>query len=84
MDRSETAPNGATLGSEMEPTRSDFTRIRFLTFREAQSLLRTSASWLYKAVEGRRIPFTKIGNRIIFELDALQAWLKANTSTPKA
>ena len=84
MGRSDMAPSGAAkeAGMGLDPAVSP--SLRFLTFREAVAVLRVSGSWLYKACESRRIPFTKIGNRIIFDVDALSSWIRANSNLPKA
>ena len=47
-----------------------------LTLPEAADTLRISKSYLYKLVEAREIPFFKIGRRIIFKPDDLNAWLE--------
>ena len=46
------------------------------TLPEAADTLRISKSYLYKLVERREIPFFKIGRRIIFKPDDLNAWLE--------
>jgi excisionase family DNA binding protein len=58
-------------------------QLRFLTLEETARYLRRSKSWLYKAVEARKVPFTKIGNRIVFDLSSLHSWLEANSCKPR-
>ena len=46
-----------------------------LNIREAAKLTRLSAGTLYIYVERRKIPFLKIGSRVLFEREALETWL---------
>ena len=46
------------------------------TLPEAADTLRISKSYLYKLVEAREIPFFRIGRRIVFKPEDLNAWLE--------
>lgn len=52
----------------------------FLTMPEVSSLLRRSASSVYKDVEAHRIPAYKIGGRLVFDREKLVAWIEEHST----
>jgi len=46
-----------------------------LTVPEVASLLRLTVKGIYAMVEGRRIPFVRVGNRVRFVRDEVLRWL---------
>ncbi len=46
-----------------------------LTVPEVASLLRLTVKGIYAMVEGRRIPFIRVGNRVRFVRDEVLRWL---------
>jgi hypothetical protein len=49
-----------------------------LTSKEAAELLRTKVGTLAnKRVKGEGPPFVKFGSKVLYEVEALTAWLKA-------
>ncbi len=49
-----------------------------LTIREAADLTRLKVATLYSYVASRRVPFLKIGSRVLFAREDLQSWLQAH------
>ncbi len=47
-----------------------------LTIPETAKVLKISTSSLYRLTSQRKIPFIKIGSRVIFQPDKIQAWLE--------
>jgi excisionase family DNA binding protein len=41
-----------------------------------------SKSTIYKAVMNRRIPFIKLGGKLLFDPDVLDAWIRENSHPP--
>jgi excisionase family DNA binding protein len=52
---------------------------RLLSLAEAANLLKLSRSTLYKYAERSEIPHIKIGGRIRFSQDELEAWIKVRS-----
>jgi excisionase family DNA binding protein len=52
---------------------------KYHTTNETAEYLRISKSTLYNYVYMRKIPFHKIGNRVIFIFDELDAWIEEQT-----
>ena len=44
--------------------------------REAAEFLRCTPDAMYKMVEDRKIPYLRIGRRILFDASELRAWLE--------
>lgn len=42
----------------------------------------TTRSTLYNLIYNRRIPFSKLGNRVVFSKKELLAWIEARTTRP--
>jgi excisionase family DNA binding protein len=55
-----------------------------LTVPEVAALLRLTRKGIYALVEGRKIPFIKVSNRVRFRRGDVEAWLKAQTVEPLA
>lgn len=54
----------------------------FLRYREAAEILRISELTLRKWVAERRVPFCKIGGRVIFEPERLMEWVQGQRVEP--
>ena len=52
--------------------------LEILTVQEASKLVRLKPSTIYFYVEARRIPFLKVGSRVLFERDSLINWLSGH------
>jgi excisionase family DNA binding protein len=52
---------------------------RFLSVREAGQYLNLSESLIYKLVETKQIPHTRIGRKILFDLTKIEKWLQENS-----
>lgn len=48
----------------------------FLRVEEVASLLRCKKRTIYDMVEQRRIPFRRVGGRLLFDLDEIVAWTR--------
>ena len=53
-----------------------------MTIEELAVYLSIAVGTLYKKVQAREIPFTKIGNLLRFTRPSINAWLARNTTTP--
>ncbi len=53
-----------------------------LTVAEAADFTRLRVSTIYRYVQARRIPFLKVGSRVLFEREALGNWLAAHRVDP--
>ena len=49
---------------------------RFLKVEEVADLLRCKKRTIYDMVEQERIPFRKVGGRLLFDLDEIIEWTK--------
>ncbi len=49
---------------------------KFLTVQEVADLLRCKKRTIYDMVEQGRIPFRKVGGRLLFDLDEIIEWTK--------
>lgn len=52
---------------------------KYHTTEETATYLRISISTLYKYVHQKKIPFHKLGNRVIFIFDELDDWIGEQT-----
>jgi excisionase family DNA binding protein len=50
---------------------------RFLRAQEVAELLRCKKRTIYDMVEQGRIPYRKVGGRLLFDLDEIIEWTKA-------
>lgn len=50
----------------------------FLTTKELAVFFNTSLATIYRLIEGRRIPFYKIGRSIRFKMEDIQKYLEDN------
>ena len=48
----------------------------FLRVEEVANLLRCKKRTIYDMVEQRRIPFRRVGGRLLFDLDEIVAWTR--------
>ena len=55
---------------------------RLLTIQEMAELTGLSIATLYKMVNQRRIPYTKVGRLLRFDRRLIDDWLQANTVMP--
>jgi excisionase family DNA binding protein len=53
-----------------------------LTIKEASELTRLTVATLYAYVRARRVPYLKVGSRVLFRRDDLEAWLWSHRVTP--
>ena len=53
-----------------------------LNVREAAEYTRLKAATIYLYVQRRKIPFLKIGSRVLFEQSALEEWVAAHRVEP--
>jgi excisionase family DNA binding protein len=56
---------------------------RLMTATEAAQLLRVPRSTVYELARNRRIPFLKVGRRILFARQSLLDWIAAQTVQPR-
>ena len=54
-----------------------------LSISEAAETLGISVSTLYRLTSRRRIPFCKIGSRIVFQPAQLEAWIREHSVQPE-
>ena len=52
------------------------TESKLLSIREAAEHLGMSCSWLYQAVELKRIPHIRLGSAIRFDVTELEKWIQ--------
>lgn len=57
---------------------------QFLTVGEVANLLRLKRCTIYKLVATRRIPFTKVTSRVLFDQRAIKEWARARSVRPLA
>ena len=56
----------------------------FLTVRELATWLKLSESHVYFMVNKNKIPFAKLGGKLLFDKDKVRQWIEQNSSTPTA
>ena len=66
------------------PTLSALDRGAPLDCGQAAHFLNLSESYVRKAVSGNRIPHLKIGSRVLFRRDALDAWIDSHAVATNA
>lgn len=54
----------------------------FLTVRELANWIKLSESHVYFMVNKNKIPFAKLGGKLLFERNAIRQWIDANSSKP--
>jgi len=52
---------------------------QMMTVKQIAEYLNISVSTVYGMVSARRIPFLKIGSRVLFDLSALKRWIAKNS-----
>ena len=55
---------------------------RYLTVTEAADYLCVSAKTVRNWISARKIPFIKMGGRVLFSIEALDAWLASKVVEP--
>ena len=55
---------------------------KLLSIEEAAHYLGLAKNTLYKMVSQKRIPFTKLGGRLLFPIAQLDEWIKQKTVMP--
>jgi len=69
-------------GQQPTPSASvpvDFPSKQMLTVKQVAEFLNISVSTVYGMVSARRIPFLKIGSRVLFDLSAIKRWIAKNS-----
>ncbi len=56
---------------------------RLLTIEEVAEILRLAKPTLYRFVSLRKIPFVKIGGRVLFDSEKLSSWIAARAVDPE-
>lgn len=51
---------------------------RLITAKEASQYLSISTDTVYRFASLRRLPYIKIGNRVLFDIKALDRWIEKN------
>lgn len=54
-------------------------KVQFMTVEEIAFVLRVPKSTIYKWVYERRIPYVKIGKRLLFEYTKIMEWIEKHT-----
>jgi excisionase family DNA binding protein len=54
-----------------------------LTVNEAAEYTRLSKPTLYRLTSTKKIPFLKVGGKLLFKLDTLTAWLNSQSVEPE-
>ena len=49
---------------------------QLMGLKEASAFLGLSPATLYKYINQRKVPFTKIGSRVLFKPEALREWVE--------
>ncbi len=77
-------PKEATWADTAPPTAGTAPTPLLITAQEAGKLLRIPRSTVYELARNRRIPFVKVGRRILFVRQSLLEWIAAQTVHPRA
>ena len=54
---------------------------KYLDVKDVSGYLKCSVSFIRKMIYERKIPFFKIGNRILFRLSRIEEWISENEKT---
>lgn len=52
----------------------------FLTVRELSKWLRLSESHIYSLVSKKKIPFNKVGGKVLFDKQQIKNWIEAQSN----
>jgi len=52
----------------------------FLTVRELSKWLRLSESHIYSLVSKKKIPFKKVGGKVLFDKQQIKNWIEAQSN----
>ena len=55
---------------------------KLINIEEASDILGLKITTLYKYTCSRRIPYVKLGNRVLFDINKLKAWVQSNSFDP--
>jgi excisionase family DNA binding protein len=55
----------------------------YLTVKELSQWIRLSASKIYSLIDKNKIPFTKIGAKILFDREKIKNWLAQQSNDVK-
>ena len=55
---------------------------KLLTIKEAADILGVSVNTIYKWTSAKKIPYVKVGGRVMFDPDDLEAWIEARKVDP--
>lgn len=53
---------------------------KFLNAKELAKYISLSVSYIYKLTSRNEIPFIKVGGKVLFEIEAIESWLKSNSN----
>jgi excisionase family DNA binding protein len=53
----------------------------FLTVRELAQWIKLSESHIYFMVNKKKIPFAKLGGKLLFEREKIRKWIESNSNT---
>ena len=73
----------ATVPDPSTPERAHGPANRLLTAAEVSQILRVPRSTVYELARNRRIPFLKVGRRILFDPELLRRWIAQQTVLPR-
>jgi len=62
-----------------KPVQGESSTKHMLTVREVAEHLNIAVSTVYAMVSARRIPFLKIGSRVLFDLSQIERWIAKNS-----
>lgn len=54
----------------------------FLTVRELAEWIRLSESHVYFLVNKKKIPFVKLGGKLLFDREKIRGWIDSNSKAP--
>ncbi|MAG34825.1 MAG: hypothetical protein CL878_01025 [Dehalococcoidia bacterium] len=57
---------------------------RLITIGQASLIIGLATSTIYKMVHERRIPFVKLGSRLLFSEERIRRWVGENSTEPVA
>ena len=55
---------------------------KLLTVKEVSALTRLSRATIYSYIAAKKIPYNKIGTRVLFEEQQIIKWIEARRVTP--
>jgi len=55
------------------------TKPTLLTVKELTPIVRLSASHIYRLVKKKKIPFVKLGGKVLFNQEKVSKWIESNS-----